>query len=114
MPPKAADGGGKGAGSKITEVDGDRLWRDRVHQELVYQRRWVEEFGFMVDTNSAGKRDVPLPTAQSVAAQSMAQGSTTSLSYAGMNSTTRGTYAHRPTLELKGDTHPHNRQKPPL
>mmetsp|Transcript_23529 Transcript_23529/g.27257 ORF Transcript_23529/g.27257 Transcript_23529/m.27257 type:complete len:134 (+) Transcript_23529:32-433(+) len=49
MAAAAAKSGGGGGAQKISEVDSDRLWRDRVSQELTYQRKWVEEYGFMLD-----------------------------------------------------------------
>ncbi len=52
--PAAATGGrgSMGGGISASAVDTDKLWRDRIQQELQFQRQWKEEYGFLMGTNS--------------------------------------------------------------
>ena len=38
-----------GLGGDTNPVNADRLWTDRVNNELLLQRMWNDEFGFMMD-----------------------------------------------------------------
>ena len=40
--------GSMGGGLSASAVDTDKLWRDRIRQELQFQRQWKAEYGFMV------------------------------------------------------------------
>lgn len=56
--PAAATGGrgSMGGGLNASAVDTDKLWRDRIRQELQFQRQWKEEFGFLQSTTSSNSR----------------------------------------------------------
>ena len=104
----------KGGATKCSEVDFDRLWRDRVNQELSNQRQWSGEYGFMVEGSQQRQQQ------QSVNQDTAAAGSTSdsaaaaSLSYASTKSTMQASYGQRVSIEIKGDTRPFNRKKHPM
>jgi hypothetical protein len=105
----AKEVGGKGGATKISEVDFDRLWRDRVNCELSNQRHWADEYSFMLE----GQRKQAGPPAGS---QSAAESSAVeaSLSLGSTQSTMQASFTQRKSIELKGDTHPFNRKKHPM
>jgi hypothetical protein len=100
----------KGGATKISEVDFDRLWRDRVNCELSNQRQWSNEYGFMLE-GSAQRGQRPTAAAASTTDSSAAEAT---LSYASTKSTMQASYGQRKSIELKGDTHPFNRKKHPM
>ncbi len=107
MPPKTAEPGSKGGATKISEVDFDRLWRDRVNCELSGQRHWTDEYGFMLEGSAQRSGQRRYAMADSAAAAEA------SLSYASTQSTMRASYGLRKSIELKNDPHPFNRKKHP-
>ena len=120
----AAAGGGGGA-VRVSEVDSDRLWRDRVHQELHLQRQWVEEYGFMVSDEVRERlRGEGAALASPSSAGGISPNSTLKSSKSScvieptpnvgvMTSTMNATYQVRPSPELKNDSSPHRRKKHP-
>lgn len=128
-----AKGGGGGGAQKISEVDSDRLWRDRVSQELTYQRKWVEEYGFMLDdaaharlkagsARTASMDAVNSHTAASGELGNSADGTLNKSKVVGhtptpavgpLLSVQRASYKILPSPELKNDPSPFRRQKHP-
>jgi hypothetical protein len=114
----AKSGGGGGGAQKISEVDGDRLWRDRVSQELMYQRQWVEEYGFMVDDATRERLRAGSVTAGNVEAlltESTKKGSKfpSTPAVGALMSTQGASYKVLPSPEIKGDPSPYRRRKHP-
>ncbi len=46
--------GSMGGGISASAVDTDKLWRDRIRTELLFQRQWKDEYGFMVGGGGGG------------------------------------------------------------
>lgn len=117
----AAKGGG--SGQKISEVDSDRLWRDRVSQELMYQQKWVDEYGFMLEDEkrvrlqagsasfSSGSASVGTMGSSSPKKSSLKYSSTPSVG--GMASTHQSSFKVLPSPEIKNDPSPFRRRRHP-
>ena len=102
--------------TKISEVDFDRLWRDRVSQEISYQRQWVQEYGFMVDdaTRLRLQEGNASLSSTSTSASSNPSDVPTINTYVGLKSTAHASYSVRESPEIKGDCSPFRRRKHPL
>lgn len=126
----AAKAGGGSGGQKISEVDSDRLWRDRVSQELMYQNKWVDEYGFMLEDE---KRNRLQAGSASFSNQGNSTSSTSlnstsgsspkkssSLKYTstptvgGTASIQQTSYKVLPSPEIKNDPSPFRRRRHPL
>eukprot|EP00759_Apiculatamorpha_spiralis_P040743 PhF_6_TR39624/c0_g1_i1/m.58703 len=87
---------------KATPVDADKLWRDRVSSELLYQRSWEKEYGFMLDDAQRAQR---------AAASGALSSEQLKVSYKGIKSTQQSTFSSRPSLEQNFGQKEHNRRK---
>lgn len=96
-PPKKA--------SSTSAVDSDKLWRDRIRQELQHQRTWFEEYGFMVADGSKG-----VSTAAASLSPDQLDGLKKQMRGAHLQSTQRASYQQRKSAELY-QTGDHNRKK---
>jgi hypothetical protein len=124
---KAGGGGGAG-GQKISEVDSDRLWRDRVSQELMYQQKWVEEYGFMLEDEKrtrlqagsasfSNQGNSASTTLSSTAGSSPKKSSTLKFSSTPSVGSTasiqQSSYKVLPSPEIKNDPSPFRRRRHP-
>jgi hypothetical protein len=101
---------------RASPVDADKLWRDRINQELQFQRAWVDEYGFMVDESKREtlRKGVSTKLGESALNEStgskvsgtMTEGQKTlaelksEMSYRGMQSVAHASYKVRPSPEL--------------
>jgi len=94
----------KKAVEKATPVDADKLWRDRVDSELLYQRSWENEYGFMLDDTQRQQR---------AAASGALSSEHLKVSYKGIQSTQQATHGDRisPEKTLGPDKKEFNRRK---
>lgn len=115
----AAPAKGSG-GQKTSEVDSDRLWRDRVSQELTYQRQWVEEYGFMLDEATSSRlksgslATAPAATSEGGNNASLSKSSTrfpSTPAVGPMLSVQRASYKILPSPEIRNDPSPFRRRK---
>lgn len=112
MASPAPAGGGGGANrsiERVSAVDADKLWRDRINVELLHQRSWGEEYGFMIDDEKRkallATMSVATATAPGPGGAAKSEGETLSeykkaMSSAGMASTMMDSYKVRKTPEL--------------
>ena len=110
----APTGSAGGSVQKASAVDSDKLWRDRITQELQYQRAWVDEYGFMVDeskraTLKKGVSDAEALNSGDQRAKTLAE-LKSEMSYKGMRSTAHDSYRTRPSPELFNNQE-YNRKK---
>jgi hypothetical protein len=116
------------SGQKISEVDSDRLWRDRVSQELMYQQKWVDEYGFMLKdekrarlmmtgsasfSHGSNSSAVASPMITSSSKKSSLKFSSTP-SVGGMQSTHQVSFKVLPSPEIKNDPSPFRRRRHPM
>ena len=88
---------------KSTPVDADKLWRDRVSSELLYQRSWENEYGFMLDETQREQR---------AAASGALSSEHLKVSYKGIQSTQHAVHGDRPSPEKAfAMQKEHNRRK---
>ena len=110
-PPAAAK-----AGRMVNEVDADKLWRDRITNELQQQRSWHDEYGFMVSKHAAAGGATEAKASGALGAQTanldarQLEELRSTLSKSTMRSTAKASYLSRPTPELYSDGR-HNRRK---
>jgi hypothetical protein len=115
----AAGGAGSGRGggrAGVNEVDADKLWRDRISNELAQQRSWHDEYGFMVAGSHEGTsaRDAKGSGALGAQVAKLSKDELEELrgqlSKSTMRSTAQASFTQRTTPELPS-TGVHNRRK---
>eukprot|EP00760_Papus_ankaliazontas_P038901 PhM_4_TR9402/c0_g1_i1/m.67797 len=99
------------ATEKATPVDADKLWRDRVSSELLYQRSWENEYGFMLDSDQRQQR-----AAARGELETQAGNDDLKVSYKGVRSTQHAAHSGtRRNLEaVFSSQKEHNRRKHPM
>eukprot|EP00756_Hemistasia_phaeocysticola_P059056 Hpha_TRINITY_DN3575_c0_g1::TRINITY_DN3575_c0_g1_i1::g.25758::m.25758 len=82
--------------TRATPVDSDKLWRDRVANELLAQKSWEQNYGFMRTTKGEGDESSPKATQQPRLDDGVDY---TKLAYRAMKTESQSTMKHRKNIE---------------